>query len=74
MTRGRMALVDGTLWPCWSWEAAPEMWAGKYKTTGHGSLIIGDECGNIIFQGYSKPLDITEVPVSGIFRKACDAP
>ena len=49
MTRGRMALVDGTLWPCWSWEAAPEMWAGKYKTTGHGSLIIGDESGNIIF-------------------------
>ena len=25
------------------------MWAGKYKTTGHGSLIIGDESGNIIF-------------------------
>ena len=49
MTRGRLALVDGTLWPCWSWEHAPEMWAGKYKTTGHGSLIIGDEFGNIIF-------------------------
>ena len=30
-------------------ESAPEMWAGKYKTTGHGSLIIGDEFGNIIF-------------------------
>ena len=25
------------------------MWAGKYKTTGHGSLIIGDEFGSIIF-------------------------
>ncbi len=25
------------------------MWAGKYGTTGHGSLIIGDEFGNIIF-------------------------
>ena len=25
------------------------MWAGKYKTTGHGSLIISDEFGNIIF-------------------------
>ena len=49
MTRGRVALVDGTLWPCWSWERTPEMWAGKYKTTGHGSLIIGDEFGNIIF-------------------------
>ena len=49
MTCGRMTLVDGTLWPCWSWDSAPEMWAGKYKTTGHGSLIIGDESGNIIF-------------------------
>jgi hypothetical protein len=49
MTRGRMVLVDGTLWPCWSWETTPEMWAGKYKTTGYGSLIIGDESGNIIF-------------------------
>jgi len=45
MTRGRLALVDGTLWPCWSWESAPELWAGKYKTTGHGSLIISDESG-----------------------------
>jgi len=49
VTRGRLALVDGTLWPCWSWESAHELWAGKYGTTGHGSLIIGDESGNIIF-------------------------
>ncbi len=56
MTRGRLALVDGTLWPCWSWERAPEMWAGKYKTTGHGSLIISDELGNIICN-WSGPFD-----------------
>jgi hypothetical protein len=49
MTRGRLALVDGTLWPCWSWQGARELWAGKYKTTGHGSLIISDDSGNIIF-------------------------
>jgi predicted XRE-type DNA-binding protein len=55
MTRGRMALVDGTLWPCWSWETAPELWAGKYKTTGHGSLIISDEWGNIIFVSEPAP-------------------
>jgi hypothetical protein len=55
VTRGRMALVDGTLWPCWSWGTAPEMWAGKYKTTGHGSLIIGDESGNIIFVSEPAP-------------------
>ncbi|MGH3832509.1 MAG: hypothetical protein ACRDRS_19050, partial [Pseudonocardiaceae bacterium] len=39
-TRGAIALVDGTLWPCWSWAGERELWAGKYKTTGHGSLII----------------------------------
>jgi hypothetical protein len=49
VTKGRLALVDGTLWPCWSWEGARELWAGKYKTTGHGGLIISDEFGNIIF-------------------------
>jgi hypothetical protein len=49
MTRGRLALVDGTLWPCWSWQGARELWAGKYKTTGHGSLIISDDSGNVIF-------------------------
>ena len=25
MTRGRLALVDGTLWPCWSWEGPREL-------------------------------------------------
>jgi hypothetical protein len=39
------------LWPCWSWENVRELWAGKYGTTGHGSLIIGDESGNIIVTG-----------------------
>ncbi len=55
VTRGRLALVDGTLWPCWSWAAAREMWAGKYKTTGHGSLIISDESGNVIFVSEPAP-------------------
>src|SRR6202021_3107197 len=47
VTWGRLALVDGPLWPCWSWERVPEMWAGKYKTTGQGRSIIGDEFGSI---------------------------
>ena len=49
VTKGRLVLVDGTLWPCWSWEPARELWAGKYGTTGHGGLVISDEYGNIIF-------------------------
>ena len=34
-TRGVVALVDGTLWPCWSWDGERKLWSGKYKTTGH---------------------------------------
>jgi hypothetical protein len=48
-TRGAIALVDGTLWPCWSWAGERELWAGKYKTTGHGSLITSDRFGRVTF-------------------------
>ena len=48
-TRGAIALVDGTLWPCWSWSGERELWAGKYKTTGHGSLIIANLSGRITY-------------------------
>ena len=48
-TRDAIALVDGTLWPCWSWDGHHDLWAGKYKTTGHGSLIITDVTGRITF-------------------------
>ncbi len=27
-------LLDGTLLPCWSWAAHPELYSGKHKTTG----------------------------------------
>jgi len=48
-TRGAIALVDGTLWPCWSWDGERQLWSGKYKTTGHGSLIIANLQGRITF-------------------------
>jgi hypothetical protein len=48
-TREAIALVDGTLWPCWSWDGEDDLWAGKYKTTGHGSLIITNLQGRITF-------------------------
>lgn len=48
-TKDAIALVDGTLWPCWSWDGEDELWAGKYKTTGHGSLIITNLQGRITF-------------------------
>ncbi len=48
-TRGVIALVDGTLWPCWSWDGERKLWSGKYRTTGHGSLIITNLGGRITF-------------------------
>src|SRR5260370_16689790 len=48
-TRGAIALVDGTLWPCWSWSGAKDLWAGKYKTTGHGSLVITNYDAHILY-------------------------
>ena len=48
-TRDAVALVDGTLWPCWSWAGERELWAGKYKTTGHGSLIITNLAGRVTY-------------------------
>jgi hypothetical protein len=35
-------VVDGTLLPCWSWAANPELYSGKHKTTGapRGALLI----------------------------------
>ena len=48
-TKGAIALVDGTLWPCWSWDGERKLWSGKYKTTGHGSLIVANLQGGITF-------------------------
>src|ERR1700751_2320576 len=48
-TRGAIALVDGTLWPCWSWDGENKLWSGKYKTTGHSSLIVTNLQGRITF-------------------------
>jgi hypothetical protein len=48
-TRGAIVLVDGTLWPCWSWYGENKLWSGKYKTTGHGSLVVTNLRGRITF-------------------------
>jgi len=47
--RRAIALVDGSLWPCWSWNGKKKLWSGKHKTTGHGSLIIANRLGRVIF-------------------------
>jgi hypothetical protein len=47
--KGGIALVDGTLWPCWSWADESKLWSGKYKTTGHGSLVVTNLQGHVTF-------------------------
>jgi hypothetical protein len=47
--RGMIALIDGSLWPCWSWKGKKKLWSGKHKTTGHGSLVITNLQGRVIF-------------------------
>ena len=34
LDEGTQYIVDGTLLPCWSWVAHPELYSGKHKTTG----------------------------------------
>jgi hypothetical protein len=34
---------------CWSWAGERELWAGKDKTTGHGSLIVTTLAGRVTF-------------------------
>lgn len=47
--RGAIALVDGTLWPCWSWSGKKDLWSGKHKTTGHGSLVVTNLRGRVLY-------------------------
>ena len=69
-TRGTIALVDGTLWPCWSWAGERKLWAGKYKTTGHGSLIITDLSGRITF--VSQPVPGNQHDMAKLKGSECD--
>ena len=74
-TKGAIALVDGTLWPCWSWDGESNLWSGKYKTTGHGSLIVTNLQGRIIFvsepvTGNQHDMQKLKGSVEKILRKA----
>jgi DDE superfamily endonuclease/Helix-turn-helix of DDE superfamily endonuclease len=44
---GRVAVVDGSLCPCWSWASSPELYSGKHKTTGHTHQFVCDLAGDL---------------------------
>lgn len=68
---GAVALVDGTLWPCWSWTNRPDLWAGKYKTTGHGSLIVTTLAGDVAY--ISEPVPGNQHDMSKLKESVCEA-
>jgi DDE superfamily endonuclease len=44
---GCQYLVDGTLLPCWSWAAHPELYSGKHKTTGMNVQVACTRAGKL---------------------------
>jgi hypothetical protein len=46
---GLIALIDGSLAPCWSWKGCKELWAGKQKTTGHNFQVICTTEGECVY-------------------------
>ena len=48
-------IVDGTLLPCWSWAAHPELYSGKHKTTGLNVQVLGTLAGELVW--ISDPVD-----------------
>jgi hypothetical protein len=48
-------IVDGTLLPCWSWKAHPELYSGKHKTTGKNVQVACYHSGTIAW--ISDPVD-----------------
>jgi hypothetical protein len=44
---GRVAVIDGLLHPCWSWNDKKDLWSGKHKETGHQHQYVCDLAGNL---------------------------
>ena len=74
MVNGRVCLVDGTITPCWSYEAHPELWSRKHGTTGFNAQLVCLLDGDAVY--ISDPLDgkthdakaFTETPAADIVK------
>lgn len=45
---GRVGVIDGSLYPCWSWVNASELCSSKRKTTGRVHQFVCDLSGNLM--------------------------
>ena len=63
-------VVDGTLFPCWSWRNHRELWSGKHKTTGMNVQILILPDGRLVRASDPYPGSMHDVAAPGSFRTA----
>jgi hypothetical protein len=65
-------VLDGSLLPCWSWAANPELYSGKHKTTGVNVQVLCDLDGRIMWisdPSDGRDHDMTALAASGILDR-----
>ena len=62
-------VVDGTLFPCWSWRNHRELWSGKHGTTGMSARILVLPSGRLVWTSDPYPgsmHDVAALDASGL--------
>ena len=62
-------VVDGTLFPCWSWRNHRELWSGKHKATGMNVQILVLPSGRLVWASDPYPgsmHDVAALDASGL--------
>ena len=63
-------VVDGALFPCWSWRNHRELWSGKHKATGMNVQILVLPDGRLVWASDPCPGSMHDVAAPGAFRAA----
>ena len=64
-------VLDGTLMPCWSWKAHPELWSGKHKRTGLNIQVLVTPAGRLVWVSDPCPgstHDVAALDASGLLE------
>ena len=64
-------VVDGTLFPCWSWRNHHELWSGKHGTTGMNVQILVLPSGRLVWASDPYPgsmHDVAALDASGLLE------
>ena len=71
MPQGCDYVVDGTLFPCWSWRSHRELWSGKHKATGMNVQILVLPDGGLVWASDPYPgsmHDVAALDASGLLE------